>query len=250
MNDSNRRILAIGGNDRRDFLQGLVTNDVPSDPGNLRYSALLSPQGKYLCDFMMFEQDDTLFLDAPAVLFDDLVKRLTMYRLRRKVTLSEAEMGLHRGTGPAPAGALADPRHPALGWRLYGNGTTDNSDFDAIRVQHLIPEAISELIPNDSYILEFGFETLNGVDFRKGCYVGQEVTARMKHKIDLKKGLGRVRFIDSSGTEPELGSEILADGKPAGRLGTRSGDRALAWLRFSRATGVMHAGETELTLDT
>ena len=101
-------------------------------------------------------------------------------------------MAVRRGTGPAPEGAHPDPRHPDLGWRLYGDEAGDDgTDFEAIRVAHCIPETGIELTP-DTFILEVGFGRLNGVDFRKGCYVGQEVTARMKHKTELKKGLALV----------------------------------------------------------
>ncbi|MVX50638.1 folate-binding protein, partial [Rhodobacter sphaeroides] len=150
------------------------------------------------------------------------------------------------GRGAAPAGALPDPRHPALGWRGYGmDGGAPEVDWDAIRVAHLIPESGLELVPDDSYLLESGFERLHGVDFRKGCYVGQEVTARMKHKTELRKGLVRVRI---SG-EAAFGAEITADGKPAGTLFTRSGDRAIAHVRHDRAEGEMRAGEAALHLD-
>jgi folate-binding protein YgfZ len=107
-----------------------------------------------------------------------------------------------------------------------------------------VPETGIELTP-DTFILEVGFERLGGVDFRKGCYVGQEVTARMKHKTELRKGLARVR-IDGAAS---AGAEITADGKPAGTLGTRSGDKALAYLRFDRAVGEMRAGDARVVRD-
>jgi folate-binding protein YgfZ len=117
---------------------------------------------------------------------------------------------------------VADPRHPALGWRLYGaEGGDDGTDFDALRVKHLIPETGAELTP-DTFILETGFDRINGVDFRKGCYVGQEVTARMRHKTELRKGLARVAVAGDAAP----GAEITADGKPAGVLHTRAGDEA------------------------
>ncbi|MEO1307171.1 MAG: folate-binding protein, partial [Pseudomonadota bacterium] len=111
------------------------------------------------------------------------------------------------------------------------------------RIEHLVPQSLQELIPNDSFILEMNFEELNGVDFKKGCYVGQEVTARMKHKTSLRKGLARVAV--SGDAVP--GTEIMADGKPAGQLFTRSGDEALAYLRFDRAEGQMSAGDALVT---
>ncbi|MDO5643606.1 MAG: folate-binding protein, partial [Paracoccus sp. (in: a-proteobacteria)] len=169
---TNRRLFRVTGPDRVAFLQGLVSNDVRRAPV---YAALLSPQGKYLADFFIIpDGDDGLLLDVAAEQADDLFKRLTMYKLRAKVDIAPDPRVVSRGTGPAPDGAVPDPRDPALGWRGYGVGDDDATDWDALRVAHLIPEAGAELIPNDSYILEMGFERLNGVDFRKGCYVGQE----------------------------------------------------------------------------
>ncbi|MEX0308697.1 MAG: folate-binding protein YgfZ, partial [Tateyamaria sp.] len=115
-------------------------------------------------------------------------------------------------------------------------------DWTALRVAHMIPATGIELTP-DTFILEAGFEALNGVDFRKGCYVGQEVTARMKHKTTLRKGLARVRVEGDA----QPGTAITADGKPAGTLHSRAGDAAIAYLRFDRATGVMHAGDARVT---
>jgi folate-binding protein YgfZ len=132
-----------------------------------------------------------------------------------------------------------------LGTRVYGTELTEEPrDWDAIRVAFCVPESGIELIPDESYILESGFERLNGVDFRKGCYVGQEVTARMKHKTELRKGLITV---DVSGEVP-VGTEIEAEGKPAGMLYTQSGGRGIAYLRFDRAKGPMTAAGVAVRL--
>lgn len=247
MRDSGeRKVVKVGGADAVDFLQDLVSNDLRKRDGGLVYAALLTPQGKYLADFLISGPDDALLLDVAAPLADGLVQRLGMYRLRRRVEIAPTDLRVRRGTGTPPPGALADPRHPALGWRLYGDEAGDDgTDWDALRVEHLVPESGQELIPNDTFALEAGLDRLNGIDFRKGCYVGQEVTARMKHKTELKKGLARVRI---AGDAP-FGAEIAADGKPAGTLFTRSGDRALAFLRFDRATGEMRAGDAVLRRD-
>ncbi len=242
----NRTILRIGGEDRLEFLQDLVTNDVSRLEDGLVYAALLTPQGKYLADFLLFDEGDAVLLDVAAALADGLLQRLTLYRLRAKVTLERTDLGLSRGTGPAPDGALADPRHPALGWRLYGEARdSDESGWNAIRVEHVVPQALIELQPNESYILETGFERLHGVDFRKGCYVGQEIVARMKHKTELRKGLARVQIEGDA----QPGTPITADGRPAGTLHTRAGDRAIAYLRFDRAQGPMMAGDATVRLD-
>lgn len=238
-----RQILEVTGADRADFLQGLVTNDVAKLAHGLVYAALLSPQGKYLADFFLVPADDAILIDVDAGLAPSLLKRLNMYRLRADVAITPKDMPLARGLGPAPEGGFADPRDPALGWRAYGHtGDAPSSVWDAIRVAHLIPQSGKELIPDDSYILEMGFERLNGVDFKKGCYVGQEVTARMKHKTELRKGLAQVTL---DGAAPQ-GSEITADGKPAGTLHTVAGHQALAYLRFDRAKGEMQAEGTPI----
>lgn len=237
-----RTLIRITGEDRLAFLQGLVTNDVARAPC---WAALLTPQGKYLADFLIVPDGDALLIDVDARLADDLMRRLAMYRLRSRVGIEATDMTVARGTGPAPQGAVADPRHPALGWRLYGGQGDDGSDFDAIRVKHVIPETLVELIPNETFILEAGFERLHGVDFRKGCYVGQEVTARMKHKTDLRKGLTRL-CID--GAAP-VGTPITAGGKEAGTLFTQAGGHALAHVRFDRIGPDMQAGTARLAGD-
>lgn len=244
---TSRRILRLSGEDTRDFLQGLVTNDVKGLDHGLVYAALLTAQGKFIVDFFLVPDGDTVLLDVTEDQADMLQKRLTMYKLRAKVTITPSNLNLQRGTGPAPDGAFADPRDPALGWRAYSGApeSDDGTDWDALRVAHGIPETGRELT-SDTFVLETAFERIHGVDFRKGCYVGQEVTARMKHKTELRKGLARVTL---DGDAPE-GTEITADGKPAGVLHTRSGDHALAYLRFDRAEGTLQAGDTKVTLDT
>ncbi|WP_294606157.1 YgfZ/GcvT domain-containing protein [Roseovarius sp.] len=233
-----RTILEITGSEAASFLQGLVTNDIAGLDRGLVYAAILSPQGKYLADFFLLRRNDAIWLDVDTSLAAPLSQRLGMYKLRADVAIAATDRQVRRGTGPAPAGALMDPRHPDMGWRLYGDeGGDDGSDFDRIRVTHCIPETGIELTP-DSFILEAGFERLNGVDFRKGCYVGQEVTARMKHKTELRKGLITVAI---DGSAP-LGSEIITpEGKAAGTLYTQSGNRAIAYLRHDRAVRGMTA---------
>lgn len=236
-----RTVLALGGSERLDFLQGIVTNDLAGLSEGLIYTALLTPQGKYLADFFVKDDGDRLLVDVATPLAADLFKRLKMYKLRADVTLDETGLHAIRGLGPAPEGALPDPRHPALGWRLYSEtpGGKPVTDWEALRVAHCIPESGVELIPNDTFILEAGFERLHGVDFRKGCYVGQEVTARMKHKTVLKKGLATVAI---SGEAPAPGTEITHAGKVAGTLYTVAGDSGIAYLRFDRAGEGMEAG--------
>ncbi|WP_113912538.1 YgfZ/GcvT domain-containing protein [Roseovarius dicentrarchi] len=238
-----RTIHQITGSDAHSFLQGLITNDLAKLDQGLVYTAMLTPQGKYLADFFVFERDGALHIDAADSISLGLVQRLNMYRLRADVQIAPTDLQLSRGTGTPPAGAMADPRHPAMGWRLYGaEAGDDGTDWDALRVAHCIPETGIELTP-DTFILEAGFERLNGVDYRKGCYVGQEVTARMKHKTELRKGLATVQV---DGAAP-VGTEITAGGKAAGTLYTQSGGRGIAYLRFDRAGSPMDAAGATVT---
>ncbi len=240
-----RRVFRITGEDRIEFLQNLVTNDVKRLADGLVWTALLTPQGKYLADFFLVPEDDAILLDVAEPLAQGLIQRLSMYKLRAKVAIEPTEITVSRGLGTPPEGAFADPRDPSLGWRAYDGRPGEDADWDALRVAAGVPESGIELVPNDTFPLEVGFERLHGVDFRKGCYVGQEVTARMKHKTELRKGLARVAV---EGSAP-VGTEILSeDGRAAGTLYTQAGGEGLAYLRFDRAGGAMTAGDARVRL--
>lgn len=233
-----RRVYRITGTDREDFLQNLVTNDVKGLKNGLVWAALLTPQGKYLADFFLASEGDAILLDVAEPLAAGLVQRLSLYKLRADVKIEETDIVVAQGPGAPPEGAFADPRDATLGWRAYDGRASEPMDWDALRVAAGVPETGVELIPNESYPLEMGFERLHGVDFRKGCYVGQEVTARMKHKTELRKGLARVAV--QGGASP--GSEIInKDNKIVGVLHSRSGEEALAYIRFDRADDQMTA---------
>jgi folate-binding protein YgfZ len=241
---ANRTIIRITGEDREEFLQGLVTSNVKGFAG-LGYGALLTPQGKYLADFFLVTEGDAILLDVDSSLAEMLLAKLQMYKLRAKVAVENINLCAIRGIGAAPEGAHPDPRHPALGWRKYQAepGGAPEVDWDAIRVEHCIPATGSELGP-DTFILEAGFDRMNGVDFRKGCYVGQEVTARMRHKTELRKGFVTVE-VDGAAIP---GTPIMTeDGKEAGTLCTIAGGKAIAYLRFDRAAGPMTAGDARVT---
>ncbi len=241
-----RVVLQVTGPERLAFLQGVVTNDVKRvERDGIAYAAMLSPQGKFLADFLMVAGPETIWLDTDAALAEDLLKRLSLYKLRSKVEIVLVDLPVTAGVGPGPEGALADPRHADMGWRLYGHALTQGEpvDWDARRVAAGVPVAGRELQPGDSFILEFGFERLGGVDFRKGCYVGQEVTARMHHKTELRKGLA---IVSVEGPAEEGAELVTPEGRAAGVLGTVAGERALAWLRFDRAEGELQAGAARL----
>lgn len=242
MTDAPRQILRLSGTDARSFLQGLVSNDVNGLDQGLVYAAFLTAQGKYRADFFLVPEGDSILIDVAEPLAAGLMLALTMYKLRSDVTIEQTDLSVTRGLGDAPEGAFADPRHDSLGWRGYAGQPGQDADWDALRVAACIPQSGIELTP-DTFILEAGFERLNGVDFKKGCYVGQEVTARMKHKTELRKGLA---VVDINGTAP-VGSDIMAGDKVAGTLFTQSGDKALAYLRFDRATGDLSAGDARIS---
>jgi len=250
---ADRAVLRVSGPDTRDFLQGLVTNDVRRlDQGPL-YAAVLSPQGKYLFDFFLVPSGAEVLVDVAADRAAALAQRLGLYRLRADVEVAPTDLAVAVGLGDPPAGGFADPRDAGLGWRavgpdpallLAGAEPLEPTAYQARRIELGIPESGVELLPDDSYILEMGFERLNGVDFRKGCYVGQEVTARMKHKTELRKGLTRVRL---DGPAPPPGTAILAGDRAAGTLFSAAGDRGLAYLRFDRAGGPLTADGVPVT---
>lgn len=252
---TDRTVLRITGPQARDFLQGVVTNDVRGLDRGALYAALLSPQGKYLFDFLLVPDGEAILVDVKADRAAALQQRLALYRLRAKVEIADTDLAVVVATGEtAPEGDLVvtDPRDPALGWRVYsadpaavlaGLAPLDPADWHALRVARMIPETGVELVPEDTYILEAGFERLNGVDFKKGCYVGQEVTARMKHKAELRKGLARVRV---EGVAPPPGTAITAAGRAAGTLYSVADGVGLAHLRFDRAEGEMQAGDARI----
>lgn len=269
--DEGRRVLAVHGPDALDFLQGLLTNDVArASDARLVYAALLSPQGKFLAEMMVRRAGPERFLlDIDAATAAGLVQRLTMYKLRAKVALEPAREGAvivvwGAGAEQAAADALPDPRSPALGRRYVLERAADAAAVEAALREHGAAEASraewrkamiaaktplsgEDLAPNESYPLELEFERIAGVDFKKGCYVGQEVTARMKHKATLKKGLYRVAI---DGPAPAPGAEIESDGRPAGRMGASEGGEGLALLRHDRITpeAVLTAGEARLAI--
>ena len=195
--DENRAILTLGGKDRIDFLQALTTNNIKNIPKeNMVYTAILSPQGKYLFDFFVFSLcDDEIFIDIHKSRADAIKKFLEFYKLNSDVTISNRSCQIIISSIKEGIYSLADPRAKILGWRCYDFKQELKiqdqgfDDFQITRIKNLVPETGVELIPEKSYILELNFEKIQGVDFKKGCYIGQEVTARMKHKATLKSRL-------------------------------------------------------------
>ncbi len=277
-----RGVLAVAGADRKSFLQGLVSNDVTRvAPDRAIWAAFLTPQGKFVHDMVICERDDTLLLEVEADRLDDLRNSLKKYKLRAKVTL-EARPDLTvaavfgaptPGFGlPPEAGAAApfgdrgvvcvDPRLAEAGARLLlpaesaaatleeaGLTAADPVAYDAHRLALGLPDGSRDLPVDGTFLMENGFEELHGVDFTKGCYIGQETTARMKHRGLVRKRLFPVRV---EGPMPEPGTELTDDdGKTVGAL--RSGDAAaglaLAMVKLDALDGgPFTAGGASLTL--
>ncbi|MBP2299525.1 CAF17-like 4Fe-4S cluster assembly/insertion protein YgfZ [Azospirillum picis] len=266
-----RSVVAVSGDDRASFLQGLVSNDVLRVTGErAAYALFLTPQGKFLHDFMMVESEGALLLDPETDRRADLLRRLKMYKLRSKVTLEDradsltviaafgdgaaAALGLPAEAGAARpfAGGIAfmDPRLPELGCRLFlppegvaaleeaGLTRLDPADYDRLRLELGVPDGGSDLIPEKSIPLESRMDALNAISWDKGCYMGQELTARTKYRALIKKKLFPVTF---PGPAPEAGTPVTLDGKEAGQVGSGRDGAALALLRLEE---VRRAGET------
>lgn len=242
-NHTKRKVLALTGEDTEDFLQGIITNDVLKAKDELVYAALLGPQGKFLFDFFVFTRQGKIFIDCHAISADALNKKLMMYRLRKNVEITSTNLSVTCGLGRPPKGAMNDPRHRGMGWRYYGNILqTEEIDWTALRIRLGVPEIEKELL-TESYILEMRFETLNGVNFNKGCYIGQEITARMKHKGSLRKGLARAQL----SKEVPLHTPITADGKDIGFVCSQSNGEALIYVRYERVKETIYAADARVT---
>ena len=239
-----RMILCISGPDAKSFLQNLVTNDVAKLKNNIVYAALLTPQGKLFSDFFLVDSKQGILIDVHSKLGDSLLKNLNLYKLRAEIKIEKTDLKVSTGVDNKPPKAFDDPRHPNMGWRYYGHEDLGqkNIDWEKLRVQNLVPEFGKEL-SSDSYILEYGFERLNGVDFKKGCYVGQEVTARMKHKSKLRKGL---TIVETAEKVP-FDTPISVNDKMIGKVLSSSDNQALAYLRFDFASQDMRAGKVKIT---
>jgi folate-binding protein YgfZ len=262
-----RGVVKVSGDDARDFLNGLVTTDVTLLGPNLgRFGALLTPQGKITADFLITEapagHGGGFLIDCPRALAQALADKLGFYKLRAKVAvenLSDSFGVLAAWDGdPAvmPDLAFADPRNPALGWRilapvelkqkvadLIGADLVDSSAYEAHRIASGVPRGGLDFMYGDAFPHETNMDRLNGVDFDKGCYVGQEVVSRMQHRGTARTRTVRIILEDFS---PEPGMAILAGDKPVGTIGSTAGQKGLALIRIDRVADALQAG-TPLT---
>ncbi len=238
---ASRALVALGGQDWRTFLQGLVTQDVETlRPGEQRFGALLTPQGRLLFDLFIVGREDGCWVDCAAERRTALIQRLAIYRLRAKVTLEADDtpvLAAWGGDEPPPgAGWALDPRLPALGWRGYGAAAESDAaeaDHDAHRLALGVPGP-ADWADEATYPIEANFDLLNGIDFRKGCFVGQETTSRMKRRGQVRS---RMLPLVLDGPAPASGLEVLAGALRAGEVLSGGEGRAMALLRLDRIEG-------------
>lgn len=239
---ASRAVIAVSGPDWRGFLQGLLTQDVETlQPGELRFAALLTPQGKLLYDLFVAGTDDGALLDVAAEHRDAILTRLSMYRLRAKVTLEASDLKVLAAFGDAIDEGYADPRLPALGARAYGacEAESDEAAYEAHRLALGVPGP-ADWGSEANYPIEADFDLLAGIDFKKGCFVGQETTSRMKRRGTIKNRMLPIAF---DGPAPAFGTEVLAGTLRAGEVLSGADGRAMAILRLDRIE------DAELTVD-
>jgi hypothetical protein len=236
-----RALIRVSGPDARPFLHNLLTQDVETlAPGELRFGALLSPPGRLLFDLFLWGEADAVVLDAATDRRDALLQRLAMYKLRAQVTVEADERPvLAAWGGDLPEGFMADPRAPGLGGRCAAGEPATNAsedDYNAHRLSHGVPDPAADAPSDRTYPIEANFDLLNGIDFQKGCYVGQETTSRMKRRGTIKTRMLPIAF---DGPPPPFGAEVLNGELRAGEVLSGRDGSAMALLRLDRLEGLL-----------
>ncbi len=235
---SDRAVIRLTGEDRRIFLQGLITQDIEIlSPDRALFAALLTPQGKILFDFFIVENNGELLFDCSAAAAAALVKRLTLYKLRAKVVIeidqslsvAASESKIDRGG----AVTFRDPRLEALGWRAITPGKPNGGDMDyeQRRISLGAPEFGKDFASDEIFLLDVNYDALDAVSYKKGCFVGQEVTSRMKRKGEVRK---RTLIAEFDGSPPAKGASVTAGDSTLGEILSGCGGRALALIRLDR----------------
>lgn len=253
---ADRGVVSVSGPDAASLLQGIVTNDMDHlAEAPAIHTALLTPQGKMLADFFVVGTGDGLLLDVPRSVIGDLVKRLTLYRLRAKVDIrdvsAERTVAVAWDRAPEVRDAIVypDPRLAAMGWRVIApatpSGPSDPDAYHAHRIGLGVPEGGRDFIYGETFPHEALLDQLHGVSFTKGCYVGQEIVSRMQHRGTARKRIVRVVSGDPAATLPGSGESIVAGTgtAPIGTLGSTAGGQGLALVRLDRAAEAIAAGE-------
>lgn len=253
----NRGVVRLTGPDSKSLLQGLITSDIENlSENNALYAALLTPQGKFLFDMIIIEADGELLLDVEADRKPDLLRRLMMYKLRADAEIIDDPRSVWAlFDGEAQDGvAYSDPRHKAMHLRVISSDSPapDASPlavekYEERRIRHGVPDSSRDMKIEKDFWLETDAERLSGVSFSKGCFVGQELTARMKHRMTLKKKLVTIK---SGGADIPAGVEIKTEsGKPAGEVRTSQGPFAIAYFRLEYADQPLVADGIPVTVD-
>lgn len=262
-----RGVLEIQGEDKAPFLQGLISNDIYKvSPHQAIYATLLTPQGRFLYDFFIIEKEGAYYLDIEAARGDALLKKLSLYKLRSRVTLTlrpdlqvfalwgndlEKVLGLKEERGHTHAGFFMDPRLVELGARAIGEGIKNDfhvaspQEYDLHRLILGVPEGGLDMIAEKAILLESGLDELNAISWTKGCYMGQELTARTKYRGLVRKRLFPVKI---EGKAPPPGAEIFLKGEPAGSLRSHVNSQGLALLRVE-AFNAFEKGQEAFTCD-
>lgn len=250
---SDRTIVRVDGTDAEHFLQNLITANIEAiKPDEAHPAALLTPQGKILFDFLISKSGENGYdCDIRTDQTDDFIRRLTLYKLRAAVTFENlTEVPIIAGwDGGAPDDALRDMRFPkeAHVWRLHGSGSVldaDRAAWDAVRIAHGVAESGADFALSDVFPHDILMDKNGGVDFRKGCYVGQEVISRMQHRGTARRRVVTLTAETELPATGDTGTEqsILAGDKPVGNVGTRAGKTALAIVRTDRVADALEQG--------
>ncbi len=243
---ADRRLIWVSGTGAEEFLNNLITADVENLPeGEARAAALLTPQGKILFDFLIWRDGGDYLIETGVAEQDALLRRLTMYKLRAPVDLkAETVEGVSVfWNETAPTAGIRDGRFGKGGIDLYrmpgASASGDIAAYDALRVEHGIAQSGRDYALQDAFPHDVLMDVNDGVSFKKGCFVGQEVVSRMKHRGTARR---RVVTVSAEGALAASGTEITADGKPVGALGTVCGNRALAIVRIDRIADALASG--------
>jgi folate-binding protein YgfZ len=257
-----RGVVKVAGEDARNFLNGLITTDLDKlKPGLGRFGALLTPQGKIIVDFLITEvpagHGGGFLIDCPKALAEGLATKLKFYKLRAKVTVENLDLGVLAAWDGALAAqpdlAFADPRNDGLGTRilipedlkqklsdLIGAELVDAAEYEAHRIALGVPRGGLDFMYSDAFPHETNMDRLAGVDFDKGCYVGQEVVSRMQHRGTARTRSVKVLLDDLS---PEVGVSVMAGDKPVGTMGSSAQGKGIALVRIDRVADAIDAGQ-------
>ena len=257
-----RSVVKVAGEDARNFLNGLITTDLDRlKPGLGRFGALLTPQGKIIVDFLITEvpagHGGGFLIDCPKALAEGLATKLKFYKLRAKVTVEKLDLGVLAAWDGEPAAqpdlAFTDPRNEAIGIRvlipedlkqklsdLIGAELVDATEYEAHRIALGVPRGGLDFMYSDAFPHETNMDRLAGVDFDKGCYVGQEVVSRMQHR-----GTARTRSIKVllDDVAPEVGVSVMAGDKQVGTMGSSAQGKGIALVRIDRVADALDAGQ-------